>query len=112
MAATDQEHLDQFAQDVWANRNEPKAAHPMFAELADAYLRLRDQVRWRKWPDEKPEKTGCKYQYTAIVNHYPLQAIFISGRWFLDESRNDDDVTDKVTYWRLIGELPGKGGAA
>jgi hypothetical protein len=71
------------------------------AELETENVELRDQLRWRKWPEEKPRRNG-KYL----------------TRWSNDE---DDDVhvneyrdSDWVfgarpTHWRPIGPLPKEG---
>ena len=68
--------------------------------------KLEEERRWRKWPDEKPE-CDSRIPYQVIHKGYSAQAVFTLNRWFLDEKRSDDDVTDEVTHWRSIGELPG-----
>jgi hypothetical protein len=67
--------------------------------------RLRDLLRWRKWPEEKPEKDGdylCAYSGRIFV------AGFADGFWA--EDYGTDELLTKVDYWRLIGPLPGKWG--
>lgn len=71
----------------------------------DELVKLRDQLRWRKWPEEKPEETG-RNPYTVILGCDCVQATFSSGRWLMDERMSFEDVADMVTHWRPIGPLP------
>jgi hypothetical protein len=77
------------------------------AELETENVELREQLRWRKWPEEKPEETG-RNPYTVILGCDCVQATFSSGRWLMDERMSFEDVADMVTHWRPIGELPGE----
>ena len=65
--------------------------------------RLREFVRWRKYPDEKPE----------FFNHYlVLTSLDILGS-FVGIYKHDIKWTEfdkPVLYWRPIGPLPGEGG--
>ena len=62
---------------------------------------LEDQLRWRKWPEEKPE-VGQHYLLMAGAKA-PTVAEF-TGENFRFPSR----IVDGVTHWRPIGELPGE----
>jgi hypothetical protein len=81
-------------------------ADEKIAELESENAKLRDQLRWRKWPEEKPEETG-RNPYTVILGCDCVQATFSSGRWLMDERMSFEDVADMVTHWRPIGPLPG-----
>ena len=65
--------------------------------------RLREFVRWRKYPDEKPE----------FFNHYlVLTSLDILGS-FVGIYKHDIKWTEfdkPVLYWRPIGPTPGEGG--
>ena len=67
--------------------------------------RLRELVRWRKWPDEKPEKNVDFF--CANLGRF-FVADFVNGLWL--ENYGTDELLTKVEYWRPIGPLPGKGG--
>lgn len=81
-------------------------------ELKDQVMWMRPRIdelleeqRWRKWPEEKPE-CDSRIPHQVIHKGYSAQAVFTLSRWFLDELRSDDDITDEMTHWRPIGELP------
>jgi hypothetical protein len=80
----------------------------MVSELESKNAKLRELLRWRKWPEEKPEETG-RNPYTVILGCDCVQATFSSGRWLMDERMSFEDVADMVTHWRPIGELPKEG---
>ena len=63
---------------------------------------LRDAMRWRKWPEEKPEKSG-RYLVltdgsTDIGNHLSYWSRTV-------ESWSTKDAG--IAFWRPIGPLPG-----
>ncbi len=70
------------------------------SELQSRVRELDDQLRWRKWPDEKP-KVGQHYLLMAGAKA-PTVAEF-TGENFRFPSR----IVDGVTHWRPIGPLPG-----
>lgn len=67
--------------------------------------RLRDLLRWRKWPEEKPEKNG---DYLCADSGRIFVAGFADGFWA--EDYGTDELLAEVQYWRPIGPLPGEGG--
>lgn len=80
----------------------------MLLELQEARAeidRLRDLVRWRKWPEEKPEKDG---DYLCADSGRIFVAGFADGSWA--ENYGTDILLTEVEYWRPIGPLPGEGG--
>lgn len=67
-------------------------------EIKAENAKLRDQLRWRKWPEEKPEvEQHC--QLILAGNSFPhlCCSIYPFAHW---ENLN-------VRYWRPIGKLPG-----
>jgi RNase P subunit RPR2 len=64
---------------------------------------LRDQLRWRIWPNEEPNKTG---QYLVLdcrglaeVSYWEMDEEESEGRWI--------PFPDELRYWRPISPLPG-----
>jgi hypothetical protein len=62
---------------------------------------LEDQLRWRKWPEEKPEARG-RYLVltdgsTGIGNHVSYYSAGIG--WATSDAG--------ISHWRPIGPLPG-----
>ena len=55
---------------------------------------LREQLRWRKWPEEIPENHGL---YLTVDCADGLKNLWFDGGW----------PWPNVTYWRPIGPLPG-----
>jgi len=102
---TDDQHIAQFAEDIWGNRNTGRAAHPTIVELADAYLKLRDILRWREFPAEKPTCTG-DYQIFELHAWEPdLGACFTCDHWNNDKQEWDLG-NDLQLFWRPMGNLP------
>lgn len=66
---------------------------------------LRELLRWRKWPEEKPEKDG---DYLCADSGRIFVAGFADGSWL--ENYGTDELLAEVQYWRPIGPLPGEGG--
>ena len=65
--------------------------------MARELIKLRDQLRWRKWPEEKPEvEQHC--QLILANNSFPhlCCSIYPFAHW---ENLN-------ATHWRPIGPLP------
>jgi hypothetical protein len=67
----------------------------------DELVKLRDQLRWRKWPEEKPEHRG-RYLVltdgtTGIGNHVSYYSAGIG--WATSDAG--------ISHWRPIGPIPG-----
>ena len=74
------------------------------AELAA----LREQLRWREWPDEKYLGTDeCLIAVESPRQDHP-QRIYIGGschdKWTVGEA-----IVTNVTHWRPVGDLPEEG---
>ena len=72
-------------------------ADEKIVELESENAKLRDQLRWRKWPEEKPEaEQHC--QLILANNSFPhlCCSIYPFAHW---EILN-------ATHWRPIGPLP------
>ena len=73
------------------------------SELQSRVRELDDQLRWRKWPDEKPEG---KDEYMTIIDdegNDDTCLLFWNGSEFCLRG----GFRPLVSYWRPIGELPG-----
>jgi len=73
------------------------------AELEAENAKLREQLRWRKWPEEKPEG---KDEYMTIIDdegNDDTCLLFWNGSEFCLRG----GFRPLVSYWRPIGELPG-----
>jgi hypothetical protein len=71
------------------------------ADLEAENERLREQLRWRKWSEEKPKNSGqylvrWNNESCVLVTDYDLSA---EARW--------KHCISPPTYWRPIGTLPG-----
>jgi hypothetical protein len=67
----------------------------------DELVKLRDQLRWRKWPDEKPEVE----QQCQLILANKLAPILCCSKYPFDHWENLN-----ATHWRPIGPLPSEGG--
>lgn len=75
------------------------------ARLMERLVKLEDQLRWRKWPEEKPEvKQDTHFQVLYINSKFPGHEIL-----FLFEDGPSFNRED-ISYWRPIGPLPSEGG--
>jgi len=79
-------------------------ADEKIAELETENAKLRDQLRWRKWPEEKPE-AGGKYLMIWFDD--------VKGLWLDDikvvqcnEPLRECYLKLGYFYWRPIGPLP------
>lgn len=83
-------------------------ADHMLNELQQARAeidRLSKLVRWRKWPEEKPEvKQDTHFQVLYKNSKFPGHEIL-----FLFEDGPSFNRED-ISHWRPIGPLPGEGG--
>jgi len=69
--------------------------------------KLEDLLRWRLWPEEKPNESGwflCNFGKTddcedIVAVHFDLEGDRL-GKWPLLA----------ISHWRPIGPLPGEGG--
>jgi len=83
-----------------------KDSDHMLLELQEARAeidRLRGLLRWRKWPEEKPEG---KDEYMTIIDdegNDDTCLLFWNGSEFCLRG----GFRPLVSYWRPIGELPG-----
>jgi len=64
---------------------------------------LEDQLRWRKWPEEKPEDVGT-YQCIFKAVMYPT---FLHIEMLPMDSGMVWNSKVDPNYWRPIGPLPG-----
>lgn len=75
----------------------------LYSVAVDELVRLREQMRWRKWPEEKPKIIGV---YLVLTSNSELDCEAIH---FHDQT-NWHIHGRPVLYWRPIGPLPGEGG--
>ena len=73
------------------------------SELQSRVRELDDQLRWRKWPDEKPEDVGT-YQCIFKAVMYPT---FLHIEMLPMDSGMVWNSKVDPNYWRPIGPLPG-----
>ena len=78
-------------------------ADEKIAELESENAKLREQLRWRKWPDEKPEDVGT-YQCIFKAVMYPT---FLHIEMLPMDSGMVWNSKVDPNYWRPIGPLPG-----
>lgn len=74
-----------------------KDSDHMLLELQEARAeidRLSDLVRWRKWPEEKPDIHGF---YVTTGNYFGLNYYHMTEGW----------QSDDVVWWKAIGPMPG-----
>jgi hypothetical protein len=86
---------------LWARLEEARRKNALWCEEVNT---LRNQLRWRKWPDEEPKESG---QYLLLdcrglaeVNYLMIGDDASEGEWV--------PFPDQLRYWRPIGELPGE----
>lgn len=75
-----------------------KDSDHMLLELQEARAeidRLRDLLRWRKWPEEKPEIHG--WYITTSGDFFGLNYYHMTGGW----------QHPQIVWWKAIGETPG-----
>jgi len=68
----------------------------------DELVKLRDQLRWRKWPEEKPVTSG---RYLVLTDGSTDIGNHLSYWSRTAESWSTKDAG--IAYWRPIGPLPG-----
>jgi hypothetical protein len=72
-------------------------AEHTLAELQEARAevdRLRDLLRWRKWPEDVPDQCGL---YVTTGYHFGLNYYHLTDGW----------QNPQVVWWKAIGPLPG-----
>jgi hypothetical protein len=72
-------------------------ADKKIAELEAENAKLRDLLRWRKWPEEKPTETGCH----AV--RLPGKCFTMTGYW---NCFGDWDLKYERFYWMPQIPLP------
>jgi len=72
------------------------------AELEAENAKLREQLRWRKWPEEKPVTSG---RYLVLTDGSTDIGNHLSYWSRTAESWSTKDAG--IAYWRPIGPLPG-----
>ena len=77
-------------------------ADEKIAELESENAKLRDQLRWRKWPEEKPVTSG---RYLVLTDGSTDIGNHLSYWSRTAESWSTKDAG--IAYWRPIGPLPG-----
>lgn len=75
------------------------------AKLEQEIRDLRDQLRWRKWPEEKPDKGGAYLVYETELYKDPCMHVgyFVpenNERWLVNHYQRN------ITHWRPLGEDP------
>lgn len=81
--------------DEWAPITTPEERR-----LRNEVERLRDQLRWRKWPEELPKTDG---EYLLV----DLRGLSSVSYWETDDYDGEwIPQVDQITHWRPIGELP------
>ena len=63
---------------------------------------LRELLRWRKWPEEKPEEDG---DYFCVDSKRCFVGGFLNNSWL--ENYGPDELLAEIHYWRPIDPLPG-----
>jgi hypothetical protein len=71
------------------------------SELQSRVRELDDQLRWRKWPEEKPVNSG---RYLVLTDGstdigYHVSYYSMSAGWATKDTG--------ISHWRPIGPLPG-----
>jgi hypothetical protein len=74
------------------------------AELEAENAKLRDQLRWRKWPDEKPEANGW-----YLCDHGRLKDGVDISTVYYETNKASWVFEINPKHWRPIGPLPGNG---
>lgn len=59
--------------------------------------RLRELLRWRKWPEDVPDQHGL---YVTTGYHFGLNYYHLTDGW----------QNPQVVWWKVIGPMPGEGG--
>ncbi len=77
-------------------------ADEKIAELESENAKLRDQLRWRKWPEEKPVNSG---RYLVLTDGSTDVGDHLSYWSRRAASWSTKDAG--IAYWRPIGPLPG-----
>ena len=79
----------------------PYSANVFLVSMARELIKLRDQLRWRKWPEEKPEP---KQRYLVLTDGStdigPHVSYYSANIGWATEDAG-------ITHWRPIGPLPG-----
>jgi len=61
--------------------------------------RLREQLRWRKYPEEKPEKDG---DYLVIWEGTVGMWAWLDGKWDWNQVAGCEDMSHLITLWLPI----------
>ena len=72
------------------------------AELEAENAKLRDLLRWRKWPEEKPTDEA---NFLVVDKH----GLFSVKYWYEDDAWLWSELVENGSCWRPIGPLPGGG---
>ena len=83
---------------LWARLEEARRKNALWCNEVNT---LRDQLRWRKWPEEKPTPR-CHYLVLTdgscdVGTHVSYYSVNIG--WATEDAG--------ITYWRPIAPLPG-----
>lgn len=69
---------------------------------------LKDALRWRKWPEEKPEASTLCLVVTSMGER--IIALLAYGCWVNPVTKKSIPLNDcrkeKVTHWRPLGSMP------
>jgi hypothetical protein len=78
-------------------------ADEKIVELESENAKLRDQLRWRKWPEDDPAET--ERQYLVVDKH----GRFSTNYWGQDGDGSGcwNEYVEYGSYWRPIAPLPG-----
>jgi hypothetical protein len=86
---------------LWARLKEARKKNALWCEEVNT---LREQLRWRKWPEEKPVTSG---RYLVLTDGSTDIGNHLSYWSRTAESWSTKDAG--IAYWRPIGPLPGEG---
>jgi hypothetical protein len=85
---------------LWSRLEETRKKNALWCDEVNT---LRDQLRWRKWPDEKPTENEANF---LIVDKYNICSV---KYWYEDDAWLWHELLENGSCWRPIGPLPGKG---
>lgn len=76
-----------------------------FDELKERLAKTEDQLRWRKYPEEKPEKEGM---YLCTIKDDAECIIYYRTVWFRNDVTGFKRYDEIITHWLPIPEIKGE----
>ena len=106
-----EKQLTKARKTIQALNTENDALLMVLEQAMDELTKLTGKLtRWRKWPEEKPEKGNF---YLLAISDYFCQVVYFGndGEWW-NNGRKDKEwwnefIENGITYWKPIGPLPG-----